>query len=133
MKIYIDENLPPQLADALDKIQQVQNKKNNTSIEVFSIKREFGQGAKDEEWLPKISGCVLITQDERIHHKQHQRELYTSHKVGIIFYHAPSKSGWSFMEMTKRLVNDWEQIGKLALKKKPFAYKGTAKSKLSEL
>jgi len=49
MIIYIDENLPPQLADGLNKLQEPLNRRNKTEFEIKSIKSVFGEGVKDEE------------------------------------------------------------------------------------
>lgn len=38
MIIYIDENLPPQLAEGLNKLQEPLNRKNTTDYEIKSIK-----------------------------------------------------------------------------------------------
>ena len=63
LKIYIDENMPPQLAESLNILQKALNVKNNTEVEVLSIMKEFGRGAKDEEWIPKLGNvkAVVIT------------------------------------------------------------------------
>jgi|GEM_PF-7041430 len=39
MKIYIDENMPPQLADGL----AILEKPNNEGVEVYSIQKEYGR------------------------------------------------------------------------------------------
>jgi len=51
-KIFIDENLPSQLAEGLNILQKPQNAKDSLEIEVLSIKKEYGSGAKDEDWIP---------------------------------------------------------------------------------
>jgi hypothetical protein len=40
MKIYIDENMPSQLADGLSILE----KPNNEGVEVYSIQKEYGSG-----------------------------------------------------------------------------------------
>ncbi len=50
MIIYIDENIPHQLAQAFDLLQKALNVRNQTSIHVRSIAEDFGRGAKDEDW-----------------------------------------------------------------------------------
>lgn len=63
LNIYIDENMPHQIADALDLIQSHLNEKESKKIRVLSIKKEFGEGAKDEDWIPKVGkeNGVVIT------------------------------------------------------------------------
>ncbi len=42
MKIYIDENMPPQLAEGLSILE----KPNNEGIEVYSIQKEYSRGKR---------------------------------------------------------------------------------------
>jgi hypothetical protein len=64
-KIYIDENFSPYLAEGFDVFQKHLNSNERTQFEVLSIKKEFGKGAKDEVWIPKVGKeCgIVITQD----------------------------------------------------------------------
>lgn len=129
MTLYIDENLPPQLARSLDIIQQALNAKQGTNHRVIAIKDEFGEGAKDEDWIPKIKGNIVITQDYRIQTTRHQRDLYEEHGVGIFFFKAPSKTGWDFMQITIQLITKWEKLLQIVNKKKPpYGYRTTAKT-----
>jgi hypothetical protein len=50
MKIYIDENMPPHLAEGLSILE----KPNNEGIEVYSIQKEYGRGIQDEDWIPQV-------------------------------------------------------------------------------
>lgn len=129
-KIYIDENLPSQLARGLNKLQKPQNKKEGIEIEVLSIKETFGQGEQDEEWIPKVGAenAIVITQDFRIQTQKHQRELYIENGVGIIFLSPPSNSGFAYWDMVKKLVNEWNAIKTIIRKNKtPFAFRASAK------
>lgn len=47
MIIYLDENIPPNLAKALNLLQESLNHKNNTDIKVLSTVDVFGTGVKD--------------------------------------------------------------------------------------
>ena len=65
MRIYFDENFSPSLVAGMQKIQ---DGRKSEEFSVHSVKDEFGKGASDEEWIPKIAsehGCV-ITQDLNI-------------------------------------------------------------------
>lgn len=135
MKVYIDENMPSQLADSLNILQQVLNVKNGTSIEVLSIKQVFKQGAKDEDWIPVIGqqGGAVITQDYRIQTTRHQRDLCKKHGMGVFFISAP-KNGLSFWDMTMLLINRWEEILQLIRKNNtPFAFRCTQRKKFENL
>lgn len=134
--VYIDENLPHQLAEGLNILQQPQNKRDNLEIEVLSIKEKFGQGEKDENWIPKVGkeNGIVITQDYRIQTQRHQKELYIENGVGILFFNPPSRSGFPYWEMVKQVVNRWEEIKQIIRKEDPpFAYRCTAKKNFEKL
>lgn len=135
-KIYIDENLPKQLAVGLNELQQPMNARDGMAIEVLSIKEVYGQGAKDEEWIPKVGkeSGIVITQDYRIQTQRHQKELYINSEVGILFLNPPSKGGFSYWEMVKQLVNRWEEIKTIVKKNQPpFAFRCTPKKKFEKM
>ena len=125
-KIYIDENFAPQLAEALNIIQEHLNKTEKLKFEVFAIKKEFGQGALDEDWIKKIGeeNGIVITQDLRIQTTRHQYELYKQHGLGVFFF-KPLSTGYSFWEMIEQLIKHWPEIKKLSRTKRPFAYRCT--------
>jgi hypothetical protein len=128
-KVYIDENLPPQLAEGLNKLQQPQNNKDGFEVEVLSIKQVFGQGAKDEDWIPELGkeNGIVITQDFNIQQTKHQRQLYIDSGIGIFFLKTPSKSGFQYWDFVKKMVNEWETIKKIIKKENvPFAYRGSS-------
>ncbi|MDQ2719444.1 MAG: hypothetical protein M3Z26_06745 [Bacteroidota bacterium] len=135
-KIFIDENLPPQIARGLHILQQPQNAKEGLKVDVHSIKDFFGEGSKDEEWIPKVGKMkgIVITQDYRIQSLKHQRELYKQHGVGILFFSPPSKTGFSYWEMVKQVVTRWEKIkGIIKKEKTPFAYRCSARADFENL
>lgn len=117
-------------------LQSPQNNKDNMQLEVLSIKDVFGQGAKDEEWLPEVGkkGGIVITQDFRIQTQKHQRELYLQNGVGILFISPPSKSGFAYWDLVKKIINEWEDVKKIIRKEKPpFAYRCSARSSFEKL
>lgn len=127
-KIYIDENFSPYLAEGFDVFQKHLNSNERMQFEVLSIKKEFGKGAKDEDWIPKVGkeSGIVITQDLHIHTTRHQNELYKKHGLGVFFFKPPS-TGYSFWEMVEKLVKYWPEIKKKGVEKKPFAYRITPK------
>lgn len=125
LRVYIDENIAPQMAQAFNTVQSHLNREEKREIQVLSIKEIFGKGALDEDWIPKVGkeNGIVITQDRRIQHCRHQQELYKSNGVGIIFLKAP-KGGMSFWDMFKHLVNWWDKIKSICvITKTPFAYR----------
>src|SRR5687767_6573354 len=106
MTIYIDENMPAQLAKGINILQQPLNYKHGVTIEVKSIEEQFGRSAKDEDWIPKAGkeGACIITQDYNIHRINHQRKLCDQFKLGMFYFRPPSKTGFTYWEMAKLLV-----------------------------
>ena len=135
-KIYIDENLPSQLANGLNILIQPQNKKDDIDIEVLSIKEQFGQGIQDEDWIPKLGkeNGIIITQDFRIQTQKHQKELYRKHGVGILFINPPSNSGFAYWEMVRQVINRWDDVKQIVRKNKtPFAFRCSSKTKFEKV
>lgn len=131
MIVYIDENLPPQLAKGLHILQEPLNSKEKEPIQILSIKDKFGQGAKDEEWIPLAGeeGAIIITQDYRIQTTRHQSQLYREHGLGIFFFTAPSKGGYLYWEIVEQVIKRWSELKNLAFKTaRPFAYRCTSRS-----
>jgi hypothetical protein len=135
-KVYIDENLPPQLAKGLHELQSPQNKRDNIEIQVLSIKDTFGQGEQDEDWIPKVGAenGIVITQDYRIQSQRHQKELYIEYGVGILFFNTPSKSGFQYWDLVKLVINRWEEIKQIIKKDDPpFAYRCTSRKSFEKI
>src|SRR5690625_5941979 len=74
MRIYFDENFSPALISGLKRIQ---DGRRSEGIDVCSVKEEFGQGCRDEEWIPEIAKRhgVIITQDLNINRTRAQWQL----------------------------------------------------------
>lgn len=129
-KIYIDENFASQLAEGLNIFQKHLNLKEKHKFEINSILKKFGPGKTDEEWIPILGKekAIVITQDLSIQTTRHQRDLYHQYGLGIFFFKAPSKGGYSFWEMVQQLVNKWNDIKNQSGKsKRPFAYRCTSR------
>lgn len=133
-KIYIDENFAHQLANGLDIFQKHLNLKEKNKIQVLSIKKQFGKGALDEDWIP-LAGkedAVVITQDLKIQRTRHQNELYKKHGLGVFFFKPPSK-GYTFWEMVRQLIKRWPEIKKKTKSKRPFAFRCTNRGSFKKL
>lgn len=139
MKLYLDENISPYLARGLNKIQTPENSKVQKAkkIEVASIKDDFGEGEKDEVWIPKVGKeeGVVITQDINIKRTKHQNELCKKYGLGMIYLKPPKKGGFSHFEFFQLLAKHWPQLVKVVrTKRRPFAFRITSRSgKLEEL
>jgi len=126
MKIYIDENMPPQLAEGLSVLE----KPNNEGIEVYSILKEYGRGVSDEEWIPQVGRIngIVITQDHKMQRIKTQYHLLKSYKLGIFYLIPPGKKGYTYWEMVEKIVLNWLEIKNLVRKTKPpFAFRITSR------
>ena len=119
MRVYFDENF---LLHLVSGIRTIQEGRRSDDIVVCSVAEEFGKGANDEEWIPKVAARhgVILTQDTNIHRTRAQWELCRTNKVGVIFFKAPKKR-WSYWEIVQLVVRWWPELCKKAKEsKKPF-------------
>jgi hypothetical protein len=127
MRLYVDENITPNIAQALAILQ---NPRVQENIEVFTIRDEFGPGTPDEVWIPKVAtkDGIVITQDLNIHRVRQQRELYRQHGLGVVFF-KPPKKGYQYWDLVEFYIKRWKVV-KEEVKKlnKPFALVVTPKS-----
>lgn len=139
MTIFLDENLPPALAEGFNVLQQPENFRLQLAdpIEVKSIKKVFGKGVADEYWIPQVGvlGACSFTQDFNIHRIAHQRRLCIKYNLGMIYLRPPSKTGYSYWEMVQLMVKHWHEIIQIVSKEeRPFFYQITPRaSKLERL
>ncbi|MDC6353278.1 MULTISPECIES: hypothetical protein [unclassified Robiginitalea] len=132
MTIYLDENLPPALANGFDTLQApLSTGSGKNCIRVKSIAEEFGAGVADEDWIPKLDSGkdIVITQDYNINRIKEQRLLCEKHGLGMIYFRPPSKNGFTYYDMLRMLVKHWPEIVRKAQKeKRPFSFKITSRS-----
>ena len=122
MKIFFDENFPPQIAKAL---QILQSPRTEEDVEVYNIADYFGQGVSDENWIPEIAkkNGIVITQDLNIHRSRNQKELLKNSGLRIVFFKPPSNKGYTYWEFVENVIKNWNDIKKTSRKNKdPFAY-----------
>ncbi len=133
MIIYVDENMSPYLARGFNILQTPENVKLGAEIEVKSIKDVFGQGTKDEDWIPRAgeSNSCVITQDYSIKRIKHQQKLCEQYNLGMFYFRPPSKSGFKYWDMLKLMVKHWPSISKIAIQEnRPFTYRVTSRGDL---
>lgn len=124
-------NLASVNAEGFNFLQSPLNFGLSEPIEIKSIKKEFGKGIKDEEWIPKLSKGIdcIITQDYNINRIKEQRQLCQQFELGMFYFRPPSKSGLKYWEMLRMLINHWPEIVEKATREeRPFSFKVTAKS-----
>ncbi len=98
--------MSPSLAGGLNQLQVPLNKKLGTDIAVKSIKQEFGEGARDEEWIPEAGAdrSCIITQDYNINRIKHHREPCNEYQLGMFYLRPPTRGGFLYWDMVKLLV-----------------------------
>jgi hypothetical protein len=122
MRFYFDENFSPYLIRGLREFQLGRRSEN---FEVMSIKEEFGQGTKDEDWIPKVAQAhgVAVTFDLNINRIRAQRHLWTSHKLGMVFFRPPKKKSWNYWEKVQITVKMWQEMKTIcSTHSAPFAF-----------
>jgi len=126
MKIYIDENMPAQLAEGL----AILEKPNNEGVEVYSIQKEYGRGILDEDWIPQVGQVngIVITQDFKMQRIKTQYNLLKTYKLGMFYLTPPGGRGYTYWEMVERIIINWVEIKNLIKKNKPpFAFRITSR------
>jgi|SRR5690625_642419 len=129
MIIYMDENIPKHLAEGFHILQNPEGIKSGYPLKVKYIPTDFGKGALDKDWIPKLGelkACV-ITRDLNINRRKHEIELYKKSEIGVFFLKGASKkAGLSVWEMVKILSKHWNDISKAVHENnRPFAYEVT--------
>ncbi len=121
MRIYFDENFSRRIASGMREFQAA---RRSEGIDVIWCPDEFGQGAADEDWIPKVASKqgIILTQDLNIHRTRAQWDLCQNNKVGVFFF-KPPRDGWGHWVIVREVVNRWEEIKHLASSlKRPFGW-----------
>ena len=131
MIIYIDENLPSNLAKALAALQEG---RLDEDVEVRHVKDHFGEGITDEDWLPKAGKekAVIITKDYSIRRTRAEMEICESFGLVVIFLKPPSKSGFKYWDLVEIVIKHWENIKECGRRERPAAYKITMRKSRPE-
>ena len=118
--------MPPQLADGLSILE----KPNNEGVEVYSIRKEYGRGILDEDWIPQVGQVsgIVITQDSKMQRIKSQFRLLKEYKLGIFYLIPPGKKGYTYWEMVEKIIHNWQEIKQIVRRNKPpFAFRITAR------
>lgn len=124
IKVFIDENLPKQFAQAFNTVQSHLNKTEKKKIEVYSMK-ELHEGRSDIEWFKalKDDNAVILTYDRNMQRHKHERLIYQQNGIGVIFFKHP-KGGLQFWTSFKHVVKWWDDIKQICRKNNvPFAFR----------
>lgn len=110
MKLFVDENLPPALARALDAIFKPEHL-------VQHVIDKFGRrGLLDEEWIPALGaegGWVVLSGDITIAKKKPSRALFLrSNLVG--FFPVETVMKMPLHRQAARVLTAWEDMCEVA-------------------
>lgn len=106
MKLLVDHNLPPRLAEALGIIFKPDH-------EVIALSKKFGRhNLKDEEWIPALGregGWAVLSTDLNIARKRPSRELFI--RAGLVgFFFSPAMQKWPLNRQAARVLLLWPQM-----------------------
>ena len=103
MKCLFDNNLPPKLARTLNFLE------GDDGISVEHIKEKFSANTPDIDWisvLSKETNWFIITKDNQIRKKPHERKAWQESHIPIVFL----QKTWmnhDFWEIAWRLIKYW--------------------------
>ena len=97
MLFYFDENLPHQLAEALNCLD-----KDN---EIKSVKNDY-QGIKDNNLIENLAknNAILITKDKKMKKYNAERELLIQYKLRVLFYESTVNDYWGIVVL---FIKNW--------------------------
>jgi hypothetical protein len=106
VKLLVDHNLPPRLAQALNVIFEPDD-------EIIALGAKFGRhNLKDEEWIPALGregGWAVLSADLNIAKKRPSRELFV--RAGLVgFFFSPAMQKWPLARQTARILTLWPQM-----------------------
>ena len=115
MKLFIDNNLPPQLADGLDALFAGDH-------EVVSHRGKFGSRNRlDEEWIPELGregGWVVLSGDLNIARKRPQRSLFL--QAGLVgFFPRAAVMELPLHKKASRILAVWDRMERISSDVRP--------------
>lgn len=118
MKLFVDENLPPQLARGLAALFE-------SDHEVTCHRDKFGARCRlDEEWIPELGhegGWVVLSGDVNIARKRPQRELFfRSNLVG--FFPRAAVMELPLPKKAARVLSVWDRMVGIARDVRPGVF-----------
>lgn len=112
----LDENLSPQLAEALQLLEE-------PPVQVFYITKFFAASTEDAVYLPVLGRCgaFLITRDTKQRRRPAELEAYRTYGVGAFILGGKNLPRW---DLVKQIVLSWHHIKEAAVNtQRPFAYR----------
>lgn len=119
MNIFLDENMPTRLANAVSAIEG-----ENSAVKVFHTGSYFGTGIPDTELIIKLKAKsgILITQDDHIRRNEGEMSLLRKEGVSVIIIGKSANT--RFEALVQFFFKYWEDIKAECHKNKtPFVCK----------
>ena len=130
MKCLFDNNMPPKLAKTLSFLE------GDDGIIVEHLKEKFPSNISDIEWISKLSkegNWFVITQDNRIRKKNHEKKAWQEAHIPIVFL----QKSWvkqNFWETTWRLIRYWPKLKESIYRsRKKESFELSINGKISEI
>lgn len=114
MKVFIDENLPPALARALDALFAGEHA-------IIHIRDRYGPGVTDLEWIPELSRAgswVVISGDRRIRRNKAEFNAFRASRLTGFFLSAGLCKA-PLVKQAERILALWNGIEAFASRAKP--------------
>jgi hypothetical protein len=106
VKLLVDNDLPPRLAEALSVIFSPYD-------QIVALRDKFGRSdLKDEEWIPKLGkegGWAVLSADRNIAKKKPSRDLFIG--AGLVgFFFSSSMQKMPLHLQAARILTIWPQM-----------------------
>ena len=106
MKLLLDNNLPPNLAAALNIIFEPEH-------EIAALRVKFGRSdLADEDWIPALGregGWAVLSADMNIARKKPSRDLFI--RAGLVgFFLSPALQKMPLHKQAARVLTIWSQM-----------------------
>ena len=108
MKCLFDNNLPSKLARTLNFLE------GDEGISVEHIKEKFSASTPDVDWIKTLANegdWFIITKDNQIRKKPHERKAWQESHIPIVFLHK-TWMAHAFWEIAWRLIRYWPELKK---------------------
>lgn len=106
MKVLLDNNLSPFVADAINVLVEP------NGHQVTALRRKFAEDTLDEKWIAALSdegGWVVISRDRRITRNPAQRAAWRSSRLKGFFL-APAWDDLDTLRLAARLLLRWPNL-----------------------
>ena len=130
MKCLFDTHLPPKLARTLNFLE------GDDGIAVEHLNEKFPPDTPDIEWINKLAkegGWFVITKDNQIRKKPHERQAWQESHIPIVFL-PKSWVNYDFWGIAWRFVKYWPDLKKMiSQNKKIKSFELTVNGKITEI